>query len=158
MSKPLSGVKIAILVANGFEEDHMTATQRALAAAGVFAKIISSEPGLVNSWTGQAWGHHFAIDAQLNNALGADYAMLVIPGGQRSAEKLKLTAHTKRFINSFMAAGKPVAVWGHATQIMEHAGADIDAANVIAGEGPDFAAKMVEFFTDAPPVMMDQAA
>lgn len=156
MSKPLSGVKIAILVANGFEEADMTATQRALVAAGAHAKIISPEPGLVNSWTGQAWGHHFAIDAQLNAALGADYAMLVIPGGQRSVDKLKLTAHTKRFINSFMAAQKPVAVWGNAAQTMEYAGADTNAANVVFGEGADFAAQMVKFFTAAPP--MQQAA
>ncbi len=156
MSKPLSGVKIAILVANGFEEADMTATQRALAAAGAFAKIISPEPGLVNSWTGEAWGHHFAIDAQLNTALGADYAMLVIPGGTRSIDKLKLTAHTKRFIGSFMAAQKPVAIWSNAAQIMEHAGASADAANVIAGQGAGFAAQMVEFFTAAPP--LQQAA
>lgn len=157
MSKPLSGVKIAILVANGFEEADMTATQRAMVAAGANARIVSSEPGLVNSWTGQAWGHHFAIDAALNNALGADFAMLVIPGGQRSADKLKLTAHTKRFIGSFMAAQKPVAIWGSAAQIMEHAGADINAANVIAGEGADFAAKIIEFFTAAPQSMAQAA-
>ena len=156
MSKPLSGVKVAILVANGFDEADMTATQRALAAAGAFAKIISSEPGLVNSWTGEAWGHHFAIDAQLNAALGADYGMLVIPGGTRSIDKLKLTAHTKRFIGSFMAAQKPVAVWGNAMQTMEYADADIEASNVIAGEGAGFAAQMVEFFTTAP--SLQQAA
>lgn len=149
-------MKVAILVANGFDEADMTATQRALIGAGAFAKIISPEPGLVNSWTGQAWGHHFAIDAALNNALGADFSMLVIPGGQRSADKLKLTAHTKRFINSFMAAGKPVAVWGNAAQTIDLAGANIGAGNVIAGEGADFAAELVKFFAAAP--VMQQAA
>lgn len=157
MSKPLSGVKVAILVANGFEEADMTATQRAMVAAGANARIVSPEPGLVNSWTGQAWGHHFAIDAALNSALGADFSMLVIPGGQRSIDKLKLTAHTKRFIGSFMAAQKPVAVWAGAMPIMEHAGADMNAANVATGEGAGFAAQIIEFFTAAPPAM-EQAA
>lgn len=120
MMKSLSGVKVAILIANGFDEADMTATQRALAAAGAHARIISPEPGLVNSWTGEGWGHHFAIDAQLNTALGADYALLVIPGGTRSIDKLRLTAHTKRFIGGFMAANKPIAVYGSAMPIMVH--------------------------------------
>jgi protease I len=118
MSKPLLGTKIAILIANGFCEQDMTETQRALLEAGANVRIVSPEQGLVNSWTGDAWGHHFAVDAPISTALGADYSMLVIPGGQRSHDKLKLTAHTKRFVSSFLAARKPVAVFGDALNIV----------------------------------------
>jgi hypothetical protein len=162
MSKPLLGMKVVILVANGFDEADMTATQRALMAAGANARIVSPELGLVNSWNGESWGHHFAIDTGLNAALGADYAMLVIPGGTRSIDKLKLTAHTKRFIGSFMAAQKPVAVWGGAMPIMTFIEADEEAANIVTAECTDedsrkaFAAEMVAFFGAAP--VMKQAA
>ncbi len=118
MSKPLFGIKIALLVANGFCEQDMTETQRALAEAGANPRIVSPEQGLVNGWTGTAWGHHFAVDSILSTALGADFDMLVIPGGQRSHDKLKLTAHTRRFVSSFMAARKPVAVFDDALNIM----------------------------------------
>lgn len=118
MSKPLLGCKIAILVANGFCEQDMTETQRALMDAGANMRIVSTEPGLVNGWTGEGWGHHFASDAGLSSALGADYAMLIIPGGQRSHDKLRLTAHTRRFISSFMAAEKPVVVFDDAVGLM----------------------------------------
>ncbi len=122
MRKPLLGIKIAMLVANGFCEQDMTEAQRALTEAGANLRIVSPEQGLVNGWTGAAWGHHFAVDAVLSTALGADFQMLVIPGGQRSHDKLKLTAHTRRFVSSFMAARKPVAVMDDALSIMSSTG------------------------------------
>ena len=80
----------------------------------------------MNGWEGSGWGHNYAVDAPLNMALGVDYAALIIPGGQRSIEKLKLTAHTRRFIGSFMAADKPVAVMGDAMMLMAMAEQVID--------------------------------
>ncbi|NCO03397.1 MAG: DJ-1/PfpI family protein [Alphaproteobacteria bacterium] len=118
MTKAMLGMKVAALVANGFEEKQFIKAQRSFIEMGATLKIISTNQGLVNGWEGQAWGHNFAVDASLNTALGVDYAGLLIPGGQRSIEKLKSTAHTKRFIGSFMAAHKPVAVMGDALSLM----------------------------------------
>jgi protease I len=118
MNKPLSGIKIATLVSNGFCEKDFTETQRSLTAEGALVKVVSLDQGLVNSWQGNGWGHHFAVDISLSSALAADYSMLVIPGGRRSIDKLKLTAHTRRFIGGFMAAAKPVAVCGSALELM----------------------------------------
>ena len=118
MTKPMTGLRVAVLVANGFDEGDLLAVQRLLVELGATMRIVSTAQGLVNGWDGQGWGHNFAVDEQINTALGADFDRLVIPGGQRSFDKLKLTAHTKRFISSFMAAMKPVAVIGDALQIM----------------------------------------
>jgi protease I len=110
MSKPLFNVKVAMLVASGFTQNDMIAAQRALLDAGANVRIVSPDNGLVNGWEGASWGHHFAVDNPLAKALGADFSMVIIPGGQRSIDKLKLTAHTKRFVGSFIAAGKPVVM------------------------------------------------
>ena len=118
MSKPLSGQKVAILVANGFSEDDVIAIQRNLQDTGANYRIICPEHGIVSSWNGEGWGHHFAVDTPLGSALGADYDMLIIPGGQRSLDKLKLTAHSRRFISSFIASCKPVAVMGDALHML----------------------------------------
>lgn len=118
MSKTLVGDKIAILVANGFTEQDLTHTQRALQARGANTRIIGMDNGLVNSWTGDAWGHHFAADCALNTALAADYDMLIVPGGRRSIKKLKLTAHTRRFLGGFIDAGKPVAIFDDAAELL----------------------------------------
>jgi protease I len=118
MSTPLLGCKVAILVANGFLEDDVVSIQRSLKGLGCHYRLISPGNGLVSSWDGQSWGHHFAIDTPLANALGADYDALVIPAGQRSLDKLKLTAHTKRFISSFMQSNKPVIAMGNALHMI----------------------------------------
>ncbi len=150
MSKPLTGIKIALLIANGFCEQDMTETQRALTAAGANVRIVSPEQGLVNGWTGEGWGHHFAVDATLSTALGADYAMVVLPGGKRSHDKLKLTAHTRRFVSGFVAAHKPIVSFGDTLQALV-ADAPAEAPNILsaavdAGSRPAFIQAIVEFF------------
>ncbi|MCB1650431.1 MAG: DJ-1/PfpI family protein [Alphaproteobacteria bacterium] len=121
MQKPLLGEKIAVLVANGFSEKDLTATQRELMAAGANMRIVSMDHGLVNSWSDEGWGLNFAADQVLSEALAVDYTMLMIPGGERSIEKLKLTAHTRRFLGGFMKANKPVALFEEAVSLLAFA-------------------------------------
>jgi protease I len=118
MHKPLAGQKLAVLVANGFCEKDLTEMQRGLMKTGANVKIIGMEQGLVNSWNGEGWGLNFPADQTLSTALGADFSMLVIPGGQRSVDKLKLTAHTRRFVGSFMDAGKPIVAFDEALDLV----------------------------------------
>lgn len=120
MTKSLTGQKIAILMANGFDESHFFLAQKLMQEMGGTMRIISTNQGLVNGWDGSGWGHNYAVDAPLNTALGVDYDALIVPGGLRSLDKLKVTAHTRRFIGSFMAANKPVAVMNDALTLMAH--------------------------------------
>lgn len=110
MQRALMNKKVAVLVANGFEQTDMLAVQKSLLELGANVRIVSPEQGLVTAWDGTDWGHNFAVDVALNTALGADYDVLVIPGGQKSHNKLRLTAHTKRFIESFENTMKPVVL------------------------------------------------
>lgn len=118
MQSPLIGQKTAILVANGFSEQDLIKTQRVIQQLGSDTRIVSMDQGLVNSWNGTGWGLNFAADQALNTALAADYSALVIPGGQRSMDKLKLTAHTRRFINGFLDSDKPVVAVNEALDIL----------------------------------------
>lgn len=135
MQKPLAGMKAAILVANGFNENEMTMFQRGMMEAGAYPRIISVENGLANGWQGTGWGHYFAVDCQLSDALAADFDILIVPGGQRSLDKLKLTAHTRRFIGGFMAAHKPIMVIGDALNLLSLTG----LASTYMVTGPDSA-------------------
>jgi protease I len=118
MHKALLGQKLAVLVANGFCEKDLTEMQRALFNSGANIRIIGMDQGLVNSWNESGWGLNFAADQMLSEALGANFTMLVIPGGQRSVDKLKLTAHTRRFIGSFLDARKPVVAFDQALDLV----------------------------------------
>jgi putative intracellular protease/amidase len=118
--------KIAILTASGVNEIEMTAIQRALAAASMRGTMVSPESGLIHSWGEGTWGHCYPVDAKLEVSLGADYDMLILAGGSRHIDKLTNNPHTKRFVTSFFAMNKPVAVFSDATKIME--------ANAFAGD------------------------
>lgn len=121
MQKPLLGQKIAVLVANGFSEKDLTLTQKEVLEAGGNLRIVSMDSGLVNSWNELGWGLNFASDQVLSEALAVDFSMLIVPGGQRSIEKLKLTAHTRRFLNGFLNANKPVALFEEAVSLLPFA-------------------------------------
>jgi len=121
MMKPLLGAKVAVLVANGFCEADMIEAQRNLQSLGANVRIVSMDHGLVSSWNGTGWGLNFAADMSLGSSLAADFEMLVIPGGQRSADKLQLTAHTRRFIGGFIDTGKPVVSMSEAASLLAFA-------------------------------------
>ena len=132
MHQPLLGEKVAVLIANGFCERDLTSIQRELQKAGAYIRLISMDHGLVNSWNGSGWGLHFAADRVLNTALGADYSVLIIPGGQRSIDKLKLTAHTPRFIKSFFDTRKPVVACDEALELLLMTG-DVVKGRTVSG-------------------------
>lgn len=110
---------IAILTANGVHQNDIANFQRALIQQRCFPKIIGAGSKLITAWDGNGWGHNFAVDVPVSEALGVDYDVLIIPGGERAMDTLAATAHTKRIINSFMTAGKPVVVVGDAKSLFK---------------------------------------
>jgi protease I len=110
--KRLSGKSVAIIVANGFQETHMTEVQKALTQQGAASAIISNEVGVVNGWHEDSWGHNFFVDSGLNKVLPSQYDALLIPGGERSLQSLGMNAHAKRIVKGMIDSGKPVGVLG----------------------------------------------
>jgi protease I len=131
MTASLADKNIALLAANGFDENPMTAMQRALTKIKAPFKIIAPEQGLVNGWQDNAWGHYFTVDAPLSQALGSDYDALVLIGGERGIAKLKANPHTRRIINHFLEAGKPIAAIGAGTALLALSGKSA-GLNVVA--------------------------
>ncbi len=114
----LAGKNVAILAADGFNEHQMTEIQRALVKASAQLKTVAAEAGVVNGWQGDGWGHHFHVDAPIGETLGSDFDFLVLPGGQRGADKLKQNPHTRRIINHFIEANKPIAAIGEGAGLL----------------------------------------
>ena len=120
--KPLKGETIAVLVASGFNERDMTESMRALMETGAKITLISPDGGLVQGWNGTGFGHYHAVETPLSGALAADFSMLLVLSGARAMDKLKLSAHTTRFLKSFLMYGNPVALFGDAIQLLSHIG------------------------------------
>lgn len=118
MSTNLKGKKIAILVADGFEQVELTGPKEALEAAGAEIEIVSPAEGEVQGWNHDEKADLFPVDMPLNLARSDDYDALVLPGGVRNPDQLRMSTRAVEFVDGFFATGKPVAAICHAPWLL----------------------------------------
>jgi len=114
MENKLKGKKVAILVADGFEQVELTEPRKALEAAGAKTEIVSPAEGEVQGWNHDEKADSFTVDMPLKRARSDDYDALLLPGGVRNPDQLRMMTRAVEFIDGFFAAGKPVAAICHA--------------------------------------------
>src|ERR1043165_1030523 len=109
MNGRLHGKKVAILVADGFEQVELTSPQEALQNEGAETEIVSPAEGKVKGWEHTKWGKKFNVDVPLSEANPDDYDALLLPGGVMNPDKLRLEEKAIQFVKAFFDAKKPVA-------------------------------------------------
>ena len=118
MGTNLKGKKIAILVADGFEQVELTGPREALEAAGAEIEIVSPAEGEVQGWNHDEKADRFPVDMPLNLARSDDYDGLMLPGGVRNPDQLRMSTRAVEFVDGFFATGKPVAAICHAPWLL----------------------------------------
>ncbi len=119
----LTGLKVALLATDGFEQAELTEPRKALDAAGADTEIVSPRPGKVRGWKSREWGDELPVDQALDDADPGDYGALVLPGGVINADALRMQPKAIAFVKAFFDAGKPVGVICHGSWAMIEAGA-----------------------------------
>lgn len=119
----LDGVKVAILVDNGFEQVELTQPKEALEEAGADAKIVSPQSENVRGWNHREWGESLPVDIPLSRARPEDFDALLLPGGVMNPDFLRMRPGAVQFVKSFFDAGKPVAAICHGPWTVIEAGA-----------------------------------
>lgn len=114
----LAGRKVAIVVANGFEQSEMTEPRKALQDEGATTHLISPERGNVRAWTGKDWGEEFEVDVRLDDAKAENYDALLLPGGVQNPDRLRMNDRAVAFVRSFFEDHKPVAAICHAPWLL----------------------------------------
>lgn len=113
MDQKLNGLKVAILVADGFEQVEMTEPKKALDQAGAKTTIISPSKGKVKAWKHTVWGDEFTVDKELNQAKAEDFDALLLPGGVMNPDTLRINPAAINFVKSFVKSHKPIAAICH---------------------------------------------
>jgi protease I len=121
-SGQLNGKRVAMLVADGFEQVEMTEPRRALEAAGANVEIVSPRAGRVKGWENKEWGDDFEVDVVLSSADVEDYDALVLPGGVLNPDKLRVLPEVRAFVRAFVDGGKPIAAICHGPWTLIDAG------------------------------------
>jgi len=119
----LKGLKVAILIEDGFEQVEMVDPRRALDQAGAITHIVSPRNKEVRSWVFTDWGEEFPVDVHLDKARPDDYDALLLPGGVINPDKLRTQPKAVEFVKAFFDAGKPVASICHGLWMVIEAGA-----------------------------------
>ena len=119
----LQGMKVAILITDGFEQVEMVEPRKALENAGASTRIVSPKDGKVRGWNHTEWGDRFPVDVTIEHAQAADFDALLLPGGVMNPDKLRMMPAAVEFVKLFFAAEKPVAVICHGPWTIIEAGA-----------------------------------
>jgi protease I len=122
MENDLSGKRVAIVVANGFEQIEMTDPREALVGAGAETDLVSIEDGEVKGWEHTKWGETFDVEVPIDDADPDDYDALLLPGGVMSPDRLRQDERVLAFVRAFFEAGKPVAAICHGPWTLIDAG------------------------------------
>ena len=105
----LHGVKVAILVTDGFEQVELTEPKNALDGAGAETLIVSPRDDQVRGWNFTDWGKKIPVDLKLDEAKPEDFDALLLPGGVINPDALRIEPKAVAFVKAFFDAGKPVA-------------------------------------------------
>lgn len=125
--KKLQGIKVAILVANDFEQIEMTEPRKALDDAGAQTFLIApsqdqcydqfvvvhAAKGEVQALNHDQQAQKFKVDVPLEQAEAGDYDALLLPGGAMSPDQLRMSDKAKHFVSLFDECDKPIAFICH---------------------------------------------
>ena len=120
--KELEGKKVAILVADGFEQSEMSEPRKALDQAGAQTVLISPNDAEVRGWTEGNWGKTFKVDLPLSDAKPEQFDGLLLPGGVKNPDTLRMDEDAVEFVREFFNSGKPVAAICHGPWTLINAG------------------------------------
>lgn len=123
MSHDLTSVKVATLVTQGFEQDHLLYAQEILHRAGATVTTVSAGADKFPE-AGKAGKPLASI--RVDNADETGFDALFLPGGQASADNLSRNSAATKFVQSFLAASKPIGAIADGVKVLI-------AADAVAG-------------------------
>jgi len=114
----LSGLRVAVLATNGFEESELTEPVEALRKAGADVEVVSLESKPIQGFRHLDKGTTVKVDRTIDDAPPEDFDALLLPGGAVNADQLRIEPRVKKFVRAFDSARKPMAVICHAPWLL----------------------------------------
>jgi protease I len=115
---PLQNVRVAILVADGFEQVELVEPREALQKAGATTHLVSPAKGEVQGTNHEQPADKFSVDVNIADANPGDYDALLVPGGVGSPDKLRIDNKSMLFVHAFEVARKPIAAICHGPWVL----------------------------------------
>jgi len=119
----LTGLRVAVLATDGFEETELTEPVKALKEAGALVTIVSPRSGQI-----QGVQHDIdktiqvKVDRTLQQVSPDEFDAVHLPGGTLNADAMRMAPEVQAFLREMEDAGKPISAICHAPWELVSAG------------------------------------
>ncbi len=109
--------KIAILIAEGFDYEHVMQTKQALMDGGARVKTVSKYRGHIKSSNGE----EMEADENYHTTESVLFDAVYVPGGRQSIDMLKMQGDALAFVTEAFKHCKPIAASGEGIELLQAA-------------------------------------
>ncbi len=113
----ISEAKVLMIATDGYEDSELLEPRRILRERGADVTLASLEKGEIEGDNGAS----VAVDRTIDEVEAADYDALVLPGGTKNPDKLRMNGKVVATIRAFADSGKPVAAICHGPWLLVEA-------------------------------------
>lgn len=117
----LAGKRILIMATDGFEESELFGPREMLLAEGAEVSLASPTMTPIQATIMDDPGRTIRPDLRIDEVQTGDFAALVLPGGVRNPDTLRLHSPAIDLIRAFDAAGKPIGAICHGPWLLVEA-------------------------------------
>lgn len=118
MGDQLRGKKVAFIAADGVEQVELERPWQAARDAGAEVELLSIKSGEIQAVHGMDKGDRFRVDRPVADVNASEYDGLVIPGGVKNPDLLRMDEDAVSFVLGFFEQRKPVAAICHAPWLL----------------------------------------
>ena len=117
----ISDSKILIVATDGFEESELFGPREILIARGAEVKLASPDLEPIQATVHDEPGKTIHPDLLVDDARADDFDALILPGGVRNPDALRINTAVIALIREFARSGKPVAAICHGPWLLVEA-------------------------------------
>ena len=117
----ISDARVLIVATDGFEESELFEPRRMLIEEGAEVKLASPALRPIQATVLDDPGRTIRPDMTIGEASAEDFDALILPGGVRNPDSLRMDEKAIALIRDFDAAGKPVAAICHGPWLLVEA-------------------------------------
>ena len=117
----LPNTRVLIVVTDGFEESELFGPRRILQHRGTEVVLASLKRDPIQATVHDDPGKTIRPDITIDEALADDFDALILPGGVRNPDQLRLHSNVIELIKQFDRQGKPIGAICHAPWLLVEA-------------------------------------
>jgi protease I len=117
----ISDAHVLIIATDGFEESELFEPRQRLIDAGARVTLASLELAEIQGEKGDQPGRKIKPDLAIDDVDSKDYDALLLPGGTRNPDKLRMYEQVVYTVRKFVDAGKPVGAICHGPWLLVEA-------------------------------------